>query len=463
MADAQPTTERVPLDGRRVLIVGMGRSGVAAARFTMARGARVTVNDAAAPDALGDVPAELAAIGAAVVTGDHPLDLFTAADLVVLSPGVPHDIEPVRAAVAAGVPVMGEFALACRHIREPMVAVTGTNGKTTVTSLLGDILERSGKTVFVGGNIGNPLIGHVADGRPVDVVVAEVSSFQLDTAPGFRPDVAVLLNITDDHLDRYPDRKAYAASKAAIFASQQPSDIAVINADDPAVCAAADTINAARWIYGRHVVPEAGSTSAAVGDRDIRIRRAGEPDRVLDISGAALQGLHNRENMAAAALAGLAAGATLAGIQEATNAFSGLPHRMESIGEHNGVRFVNDSKATNVDAVKRALETFAGQSVVLIMGGRDKGSDFSELESGIRQLVKKLVTVGEAAGSIYAALSHAAPATRAATLAAGVRVAVDTAAPGDVVLLSPGCASFDEFESYAQRGDTFRDLVRNLP
>jgi UDP-N-acetylmuramoylalanine--D-glutamate ligase len=436
---------------------------VAAARFAAAQGARVTVNDAAAPDTLADAPGELSAMGAAVVTGHHPPDLFTTADLVVLSPGVPHEIAPVRAAADAGVPVMGEFALACRYITEPLVAVTGTNGKTTVTSLLGDILERSGKTVFVGGNIGNPLIGHIAEGRPVDVVVAEVSSFQLDTAPGFRPDVSVLLNITDDHLDRYPDRNAYAASKAAIFASQRSSDIAVINAGDPAVRAAAANIAADRWVYGPDAGSSAGSVAAAIGEDDIRIYRHGERDMALNLSAAPLQGLHNRENMAAAALAGLAAGATLAGAQEAINAFSGLPHRMEPVGEHKGVRFINDSRATNVDAVKRALETFAGKSVVLIMGGRDKGSDFTGLEAGVRQLVKQLVTVGEAAGTIYEALSHAAPATRAASLAEGVRVAVASASPGDVVLLSPGCASFDEFQSYAQRGETFRHLVRNLP
>jgi len=454
--------DRVALNKKRVLIVGMGRSGIAAARFATARGAQVTVNDAAEPDQLGDAMGELAALGSDVVTGHHPVDLFTASDLVVLSPGVPHDIGAVRAAAAAGVPVMGEFALACRFIREPLVAVTGTNGKTTVTSLLGEMMTRSGKKVFVGGNIGTPLIGHVASGQPVDLVVAEVSSFQLDTAPGFRPHIGVLLNITDDHLDRYPGMDAYTASKASMFAHQGPSDTAVLNAEDPIVRALADHMAASTWMYGHGCGPSE-NVVASIGDGEIRILRPGEPEMGFDVSNAPLRGRHNRENIAAAALAGLAAGATAAGIQEAIGAFNGLPHRMETIGERNGVSFVNDSKATNVDAVRRALEAFGEQPVVLIMGGRDKGGDFKGLDSAIRRRVKHLVTVGEAAQSIFDALSGGAPATRAASLAEGLAAAVAGAAPGDVVLLSPGCASFDEFDSYAQRGDTFRNLVRDLP
>jgi UDP-N-acetylmuramoylalanine--D-glutamate ligase len=450
------------MDGKNVLIVGLGRSGAAAARFAAAKGARVTVNDAADPQALAASVQEMTALGIPVIAGSHPVDVFTGSDLIVLSPGVPHTLPPVQAAAEAGIPVIGELALACRYVAAPMVAVTGTNGKTTVTTMIGDMLQRSGQTVFVGGNIGAPLIGHVASGAPVDTLVVEVSSFQLDTAPAFRPRIGVLLNITEDHLDRYPDFAAYAAAKGRIFACQGPGDMAVFNAEDGTVRDVAAGLRALPLPYARRN-GEVGDGPGARYSRDaitVRLPEAGAT--TFDIANAPLAGDHNRENMCAAVTAALAAGGEAAAIQSVLDSFGGLPHRLETVGRRRGVRYINDSKATNVDAVRRALEAVA-EPVVLIMGGRDKGGRFKDLAGAVRQRVKHLIAVGEARRHIAAQLNGCTATTILETLEDGVAEAARRARAGDAVLLSPGCASFDAFASYAQRGDTFRDIVEALP
>ncbi len=443
----------------RILIVGLARTGLAAARFLRRRGAIVRATDSAAADRLGPAVAERAALGITLELGGHRTESFLSADLIVVSPGVPLGIAPLAAARARGVPVIAEIELAARFIREPVVAVTGTNGKTTVTELIGRMLAASGRRVFVGGNIGRPLIGYVDAGAPADVVVAEISSFQLDAIVTFRPAVGVLLNITDDHLDRYPGLEAYARSKMRLFENQTAEDAAVLNAGDPIIRRLAAGVSSRTFFYNRPA-PAAGGAEVAGTRLTVTL-----PDRApiaLDLAPYRLPGPHNAENAGAAALAALAAGATPEGVQTALNTFSGLPHRLEHVSRVNGVDFVNDSKGTNVDAVRRALECYAAP-VVLIMGGLDKGGNFGLLTEAVRRRVKALVVMGKAAGTIRAALGGLVPTVAATDMAAAVRAAAERAAPGETVLLSPGCASFDQYPNYEARGEDFRRGVRSWP
>ncbi len=443
---------------KKILVVGLARTGIATARFLRRRGAAVRATDMAAEAALGPGVAELRALDIDLALGGHRIEDFTAADLIVLSPGVPHTLAPLQAARGRGVPVIGEVELAARFIREPIVAVSGTNGKTTVTELLGRMLDASGRRVFVGGNIGRPLIGYVDGGQTADVVVAEISSFQLDTIATFRPAVGVLLNITDDHLDRYTGFAAYARSKMRLFENQTAQDAAVLNGADPVIRAQAAAIRSRRLFYN---TTEAAENCAAVVGTALALRRPGHEVVRLDLAPFRLRGPHNVENACAAALAALAAGASPLGIQQALSAFAPLPHRIESVAVVNGVEYVNDSKATNVDAVLRALDCFA-TPVVLIMGGLDKGGNFGLLETAVRRRAKALVLVGNASDTIRAALGGLVPTVQAPDMAAAVGAAAGRAVSGDVVLLSPGCASFDMYPNYQARGEDFRQAVQRL-
>jgi len=443
---------------KKILVVGLARTGIATARFLRRRGAAVRATDMAAEAALGPGVAELRALDIDLALGGHRIEDFTAADLIVLSPGVPHTLAPLQAARGRGVPVIGEVELAARFIREPIVAVSGTNGKTTVTELLGRMLDASGRRVFVGGNIGRPLIGYVDGGQTADVVVAEISSFQLDTIATFRPAVGVLLNITDDHLDRYTGFAAYARSKMRLFENQTAQDAAVLNGADPVIRAQAAAIRSRRLFYN---TTEAAENCAAVVGTALALRRPGHEVVRLDLAPFRLRGPHNVENACAAALAALAAGASPLGIQQALSAFAPLPHRIESVAVVNGVEYVNDSKATNVDAVLRALDCFA-TPVVLIMGGLDKGGNFRLLETAVRRRAKALVLVGSASDTIRAALGGLVPTVQAPDMAAAVGAAAGRAVSGDVVLLSPGCASFDMYPNYQARGEDFRQAVQRL-
>ena len=455
---------------KNILIVGLGISGIAAARFAKQKGARVTVTDMAGEKELG-VHADMAhKLGVIMELGKHDIETFERADLIVLSPGVPHTILPVQRAMAKGVPIVGEFELAARYIREPVIAVSGTNGKTTTTTLLGTMLENSGVKVFVGGNIGNPLIDHADKTGTADVVVAEVSSFQLDTMDAFRPRVGVLLNITDDHLDRYPDVKSYARSKGRLFENQQHSDIAVLNGSDPIISSVTEDLHARKLLFCHQENSRVKDRAAALISRgnpstpaSITIRMKGHQKISLYLSGTNLPGRHNLENAAAASLAALAVGGTPQGVQSALNDFKGLPHRIEFIETIDHVRFFNDSKATNVDAVIRALETFE-EPIVLIMGGRDKGGDFSKLLEPIRNHTKKLILMGEAKHKLKTVLKDACreKVQTASTMEDAVISAYHGASPGDIVLLSPACSSFDMYNSYAERGEDFRRMVGNL-
>ena len=446
---------------KRIVVVGLGRSGVATARFLTHRGARVTVTDRKGQDALTDSVAALSGLDLTWKLGGHDPRDFETADLVVLSPGVPH-IQPVlEPAWANGTPVIGEMELAAGSITEPIIAVTGTNGKTTTTELLGQMLKNSGKKVFVGGNIGTPLTDY-ADGLhgKADVVVAETSSFQLDTMVDFRPATAVMLNITDDHLNRYASFEAYAESKWRIFENQHPTDAAIFSALDATVTAMVEKhpLKARRQMFSDQAV----ANGAQILKDKILLFAGGQPAGGYSLDRAALMGPHNRENIAAACLAAREQGATDAGIQQTIDTFKGLSHRLEPVRTVRGIRFVNDSKATNVDAVKRALECF-DHPVVLIMGGLNKKGDFSQLKSLVQRRVKTLVAMGQAKDEIITALAgDPGHVLEADSMEEAVQKAFDAALDGDTVLLSPACASFDMFTSYAERGDRFRQIVERM-
>jgi len=452
--------------GKNITVVGLGKTGMALARFLKKRGAAVVVTDLAAEEDLGPQVQELRQMDIVLEAGRHRPETFQQADLIVLSPGVPHTIAPVVRARETGTVVMGEIELASRFIEEPIVAVTGTNGKTTTTELLGDMLKRSGLDVFVGGNIGDPLIGYIDEGRRADAIVAEISSFQLDTIDHFRPQIAVLLNITIDHLDRYPDFEAYAASKMRIFENQQTSDIAVLNSSDPLVQSLTRDLKNKKLFYPQACANEDG---AVINGSRIRFQ-INDPGPLdvsrqrqwsLDLSRIKLRGRHNLENACAAGLAAIATGARPEAIQEALDQFHGGVHRLEYLDTIEDVEFFNDSKATNVDAVIRAVQCF-DKPVVLIMGGLDKGSDFEPLRNFFRGHIKSLIVMGQAAGLIRTAVGDLTPTVAATSMEEAIKQARQAASPGDVVLLSPGCASFDMYDNYAQRGDDFRQKVMNL-
>jgi UDP-N-acetylmuramoylalanine--D-glutamate ligase len=442
---------------KRLLVVGLARTGIAAARFLHRHGAFVRATDQAAETRLGPELAELRAMGIALELGGHSAGVFADAEMIVLSPGVPHTLPTLQAARRRGIPVIGETELAARFIRQPIVAVTGTNGKTTTTELVGAMLAASGRRVFVGGNIGRPLIGYVDAGMEAEIVVAEVSSFQLDTIETFRPAVGVLLNISADHLDRYPDFAAYAASKMRLFANQEPQDVAILNAGDPLIAAQAGAVRARKLFFNS---PDPGP-GARLDGRRLTLRRPGRATVALDLARFRLRGAHNAENAAAAALAALAAGASPAGIQSALDAFTPGAHRLETVAVIDGVEYVNDSKATNVDAVRRALECFAAP-VVLIMGGVDKGGDFGLLRDEVRRRGRGLVLLGAGREALRAALGGLVPTREADSMPAAVQAARALAVDGGAVLLAPGCASFDLYANYQERGEDFRRAVLAL-
>jgi UDP-N-acetylmuramoylalanine--D-glutamate ligase len=459
------------LNQKKVLVVGLGMTGLATARFLHHRGAVVTVTDMATEDDLATSVLELHQLGIRTEIGSHRRESFESSELIVLSPGVPHTHDFLTGARRKGIPVIGEIELASRFISDPIIAITGTNGKTTTTSLLSDMLVECGMIVFVGGNIGNPLIGHVDGEEKVDVVVLEISSFQLDTIETFRPDIGILLNITEDHLDRYPDMAGYAASKGRIFQNQTSEDIAIFNGADSRVLSETSRINSRKWVFNGSGIPQEG---ARIVGNDLTIEFMSCPHRTpstracptlgpisLDIGKTGLYGKHNQENISAAVMAAIAAGGDIRDIQIALNQFKGLSHRIEFVRTLNGVRYMDDSKATNVDAVYRALESFI-EPVILIMGGRDKGGDYKILEKVMQNHVKHLILLGEASGLIAAALGNLVPTELVSSMRAAVTKAHQFASAGDVVLLSPACSSFDMFRNYSHRGGVFQSEVQKL-
>ena len=452
-----PGITPLELKNKRTLVVGLAKTGVAVARFLKKSGAHVTVTDLKNRDELGSYVEDVLAMGISLSLGAHETGEFMNSDLIVLSPGVPHTIAPLEKARGAGIRVIGEIELASRHIEEPMVAVTGTNGKTTTTSLIGEMLKASGHSVFVGGNIGAPLIDYVETGTRVDTIVAEISSFQLDTIEHFKPEVGLLLNITEDHLDRYESFEQYVQSKGKLFENQESSDVAILNAQDPAVHQLEGNITSRRFYFNG---PET-SHGAVIKEKEIVCNIPEKASAVFSLAGFGLKGRHNVENAAAASLAALVAGGTKSGIQAALDTYKGLHHRTELVKSARGVHYYNDSKATNVDAVKRSLESFEG-NVILIMGGRDKGGSYAVLEPLIRKRVKCLIAMGEARDKVLNALGRLTQTEETKTVDEAVALAHKYAMPGDIVLLSPGCSSFDQFTDYTERGEAFVKAVDTL-
>ncbi len=446
------------LNGKRVLVVGLGRSGVASALFLQSRGARVTVSDAKSQDQLREQIPTLLDAGIAVETGAHGERTFRNQDLIVVSPGVPVDAEPLVQARALGQPVIGEIELASQFFPGPIVAITGSNGKTTTTTLVGEIIAASGFKTLVGGNIGTAAISLAEQATADTTIVLEVSSFQLETIRTFRPKVAVVLNITPDHLDRHGTFAAYVDAKARIFENQQGEDFAVLNADDAMCVELANRTRAQVFWFSREREVESG---AFVRDGQVVFQRNGSAKVVLAVSEIPLKGSHNLENVLAAVCAGALMGCAPEKIRSAIVNFKAVEHRLEYVATIGGVEYYNDSKATNVDATMKALQSFPA-NIHLILGGKDKGSDYTVLNNLLRERVKSVYTIGAAAEKIHSHIKGTTQIVSSGTIESAVKQASSTAQPGDVVLLAPACASFDQFQSYEHRGRVFKDLIGQL-
>jgi len=445
------------LKNKRVLVVGLGKSGVASAQFLKAHGARVTVSDAKPPDQLGEGINHLLDQGIVVETGGHGERTFRGQDLIVVSPGVPVDAPPLVQARSLGEPVIGEVELAAQFLPRNIVAITGSNGKTTTTSLIGEVLSAGGFRTIVGGNIGTPAISLVDQATEESYIVLEVSSFQLETIHTFRPRIAVVLNVTPDHLDRYRTFEAYVNAKARIFENQQAEDFAVLNADDRTCVEMAARTKAQVFWFSRKKEVKQG---AYVQQKQIFFRGATGQQEIMLVSEIPLKGAHNLENVLAAVCAGALVGCAPEKISQAVRAFKAVEHRLEYVATIRGVEYYNDSKATNVDATIKALESFPA-NIHLILGGKDKGSDYSVLNDLLRQRVKRVYTIGAAAAKIESQIKGA-EVMHAETLQNAVKSAAQSAEAGDVVLLAPACSSFDQFRNYEHRGKTFKEVVRGL-
>ncbi len=439
---------------KEFLVLGLARTGRACARFLVSRGAKVSVSDLRSQDELKEEMAALKDLPLSYFLGGEDRAALAGIDCVIPSPGVPAGNPLLGEAMARGIAVLSEIEIAYRFLSAPLVAITGTNGKSTTTTLVGEMLKADGKTVFIGGNIGAPLIGFVSG--PWDWGVVEISSFQLEWVEQFRPRVAALLNLTEDHLDRYRDFAAYCQAKERIFAAQREDDIAILNRDDPLVWTIRERLRARIVSFGFGEVRE-----GVYALSDAMVWRDGSKEERFPLAGVKIQGVHNVENMMAAIAAAKVVGVSQAAIQQTLEAFPGLEHRLEFVRERNGVRFYNDSKGTNVGAVVKSLASFSAP-VVLLAGGVDKGGGYGILRPEIKKKVRRLILFGAARQIIAQALGDLTETVIVDDLAAAVRDAAEHARPGDVVLLSPACSSFDMFRNYAERGKVFKNLVQTL-
>jgi UDP-N-acetylmuramoylalanine--D-glutamate ligase len=446
------TARDFSVNGQQVLVVGAARSGVAAAHLLARRGATVTLTDRKAAIA---EESELRAAGVRLELGGHVRVTFESSQLIVLSPGVPIDLPEIVAARNAGVHVIGELELASRWLQGPIVAITGTKGKSTTTTLVGRMLEAAGRRVLVGGNIGLPVSAQVDASTSDTVHVIEASSFQLETTDTFKPWIAALLNFSPDHLDRHPDEASYAAAKVRIFANQHADDWAVVNADSQEAIQMSQNVRARVVTFG---IDEPADIHVG---RGFVWQRTSEGDiPLLPVAAVHLHGRHMLSNVAAATAISHLAGASGASLAKALEGFRGLEHVMEVVASRGGVRFVNDSKATNVDAAAKSIESF--DKVIAIIGGKYKGGDFADLAEPLRAHGRAVVAIGEAREMVATALKHVVPVVEAESLAEAVRKAWDLAVPDGVVLLAPACSSFDMFADYAERGRRFKEEVRKL-
>jgi UDP-N-acetylmuramoylalanine--D-glutamate ligase len=447
------------LKGKKVLVVGLGKSGLAAALFLRRRGAQVTVSDIRSAEALAkDIPALLEE-GINVEAGGHGLLTFRRQDLIVVSPGVPLDTPELVQVRRFGLTVIGELELAARFLKGKTLAITGSNGKTTTTALVGEILKAAGVPTLVGGNIGVPVVALIDESTDDTWSVLEVSSFQLETTEQFHPAIAVILNITPDHLDRHGTFENYALAKERIFARQDEHDFLVLNADNERTEAAAPRSTApVYWFSLEHPVDR----GAWVEGGQLLFRNAPEAqaESVVPLSSIPLKGEHNVENVLAAVCATRLAGAPVEAIRTAIETFRAVEHRLEFVASINGVDFYNDSKATNVDATAKAVAAFSN-GIHLILGGKDKNSDYTQLADLLRDHVRAVYTIGSAAAKIESHLRGVVPIHSCETLDKAVSAAAAAAHPGDIVLLAPACSSFDQFESYEHRGRVFKELVHD--
>ena len=445
------------LKGKKVLVVGLGKSGLAAALFLRRRGAQVTVSDVRSAEALAkDIPALLEA-GIMVEAGGHGLLTFRRQDLIVISPGVPLDTPELAQVKSFGLPVIGELELAARFLKGKMLAVTGSNGKSTTTTLLGEILEAAGLPTLVGGNIGVPVVALIDQSTDETWSVLEVSSFQLESTEKFHPTIAVILNITPDHLDRHGNFENYARAKERIFAAQTAEDYLVLNADNtPADDAATRSAARVYWFSVEHPVEQGAWLQQ--GYVVYRAARDAATERVMLLGGIPLKGSHNVENVLAAVCAARLAGASADTIAKAVENFRAVEHRLEYVATLNGVEYYNDSKATNVDATAKAIASFSS-GIHLILGGKDKNSDYRQLSDLLRERVCAVYTIGSAAAKIESHLRGVISIHSCGTLDKAVAAAALAARPGEIVLLAPACSSFDQFESYEHRGRVFKELV----
>jgi len=447
----------IELRTKRVLVVGLARTGVATALFCAARGARVTATDARSENEFGTTIDPLHSAGVLLDLGGHRQELLQETDLIIPSPGVPADARFLQAARAKGITVWSEIELASRFLKGRLIGITGSNGKTTTTSLIEHVLRSAGFPTLLAGNIGTPLISCVEQSSDKAITVTELSSFQLELIETFRPNINVFLNLTPDHLDRHHTLESYAAAKARIFENQTEADSAVLNADDPGTTPYAPAKPQVYWFSRKQRVHQ----GAFVAGNEILFRREGIEEPVLKLADIPLAGAHNVENVLAAVAATRLAGAVPAAISKGVRSFAGVEHRLEFVAEIAGVRYYNDSKATNVDATLKALDAFPGR-ILIILGGKDKGSDYTLLREPLREKAVLALLIGAAACKIEKQIAGNVAIEQAETLERAVETAAHAARAGDVVLLAPACASFDQFENYEHRGRVFKELVHQL-
>jgi UDP-N-acetylmuramoylalanine--D-glutamate ligase len=445
------------LHNKKVLVVGLARTGIATAKFLKTKGSLVTTSEVQPEEEMKGAAQELKGMGISMEWGGHQIETFLNQDIIVVSPGVDLSIEPIQKARGQGVRVVSEIELAYPFIHAPIIAVTGTNGKTTTTLLLGEMLKEDGKKVGVGGNVGEPLILFTNGKDRWDVLVAEISSFQLEAIEDFRPRISVLLNITEDHLDRYARYEDYIEAKVRIFANQNSGDLAILNRDDPIVMQYREKVKAKKVLFSLREKLDEGAFS---NGQSISLRLGREVEE-YSITKTPLKGIHNVENMMAALTAARIFGCSKKAIQDVLNRFEGLEHRLEFVREIEGVRFYNDSKGTNVGSVVKSLQSFS-EPVILIAGGKDKNGDLSPLKKLVRERVKHLILMGEAKERMARELGGQADTVVAKTMEEAVSLAHQKAKGGEVVLLSPACSSFDMFKDYKERGRVFKEVVLRL-
>lgn len=445
------------LKGMHTVVVGLAKSGISSSRLLASKGAKVTATDKKTEEAIQtDLPG-LREMGVNIQLGGHNEKIFLAADLIVVSPGVPMDIPPLISAKKKGIKIISEIELASHFIEAPIIGITGTNGKSTTTTLVGEILQRDGKDVFVGGNLGAPLSDSILSGKKYDLLVCEISSFQLEGIKRFKPYIAAILNITPDHLDRYRSMEDYINAKWRICENQDPSDLLVLNLDDPLLARQGCRIRPKMIYFSRTRKAECGLFI----DRGYIYSGIERQTPIIRVDDLLIKGVHNLENAMAAAAISILAGCRIENIEGSLKGFKGLEHRIEFVREIEGIRYFNDSKATNVGAMMRSLEGF-DPPIILIAGGRAKGGDFSIIKDLVAKKVKGLILIGEARRLLRSYLDGTTEIAEAEDMMEAVTLAKEKASSGDIVLLAPGCASFDMFRDYEERGRVFKEIVNGL-